>query len=72
MSIFSNDFLRLLVVAPKEKRCGQPIMKPCKIQSHADPLLCPVEAYNSYILHFKDVQCMRKHYNHPDSTLSML
>ncbi|OMJ27759.1 hypothetical protein AYI69_g2793 [Smittium culicis] len=72
MTIISNDILRLVVVAPKEKRGGQPIMKPCEIQSHADPLLCPLEAYKSYILHFKDVQCMRKHDNHPDTTLSML
>ncbi|OMJ18509.1 hypothetical protein AYI69_g6985 [Smittium culicis] len=47
-------------------------MKPCEIQSHADPLLCPVEAYKSYILHVKNVQCMQKYDNHPDTTLSML
>ncbi|OMJ30352.1 hypothetical protein AYI69_g97 [Smittium culicis] len=72
MTIIYNDVLRLVMVAPKEKRGGQPIMKPCEIKSHADPLLCPVEAYKSYILHGKDVQCMRKHDNHPDTTLSML
>ncbi|OMJ27120.1 hypothetical protein AYI69_g3455 [Smittium culicis] len=72
MIIISNDVLRLVVLAPKEKRGGQPIMKPCEIQPHADPLLCPVEAYKSYILHVKNVQCVRKHDNHPDTTLSML
>ncbi|OMJ29281.1 hypothetical protein AYI69_g1226 [Smittium culicis] len=72
MTIIFNDVLRLVVVAPKEKRGGQPIMKPCEIKSHADPLLCPVDAYKSYILHVKDVQCMRKHDIHPDTTLSML
>ncbi|OLY82459.1 hypothetical protein AYI68_g3421 [Smittium mucronatum] len=42
------------------------------IKSHADPLFCHVEAYKSYILHVKDVQCMWKHENHSDTTLSML
>ncbi|OMJ24541.1 hypothetical protein AYI69_g4595 [Smittium culicis] len=36
--------LKLVIVAPKEKRKGRPIIRPCEISCHADKLLCPVEA----------------------------
>ncbi|OMJ13475.1 hypothetical protein AYI69_g8995, partial [Smittium culicis] len=35
----------LVIVAPKEKRKGRPIIRPCEISYHSDKLLCPVEAY---------------------------
>ncbi|OMJ23231.1 hypothetical protein AYI70_g2393, partial [Smittium culicis] len=37
--------LKLVIVAPKEKRKGRPIIRPCEISCHSDKLLCPVEAY---------------------------
>jgi hypothetical protein len=38
-----------LVVAPKEKRLGQRILKEVIIRSHSDPLLCPVTTVRSYL-----------------------
>ncbi|PWA01876.1 hypothetical protein BB558_001992 [Smittium angustum] len=40
--------LKLIIVAPKEKRGGRPVEKPCQINSHIDPILCPVIAYKIY------------------------
>ncbi|OMJ27986.1 hypothetical protein AYI69_g2552 [Smittium culicis] len=36
--------LKLVIVAPKEKHKGRPIIRPCEISCHSDKLLCPVEA----------------------------
>ncbi|PVU87435.1 hypothetical protein BB561_006330 [Smittium simulii] len=69
---YKSALMHLCIVTPKEKRGGQPIMKPCEIQFHANPVLCPVEAYKSYRLHVKDVECGIKHENYPDTTLTML
>ncbi|OMJ18478.1 hypothetical protein AYI70_g5333 [Smittium culicis] len=38
--------LHLVIVAPKVKRAGRPIEKPCQIAPHTDPILCPVLAYS--------------------------
>ncbi|OLY78240.1 hypothetical protein AYI68_g7714 [Smittium mucronatum] len=40
--------LKLVIVAPKEKRKGRLIIRPCEISCHSDKLLCPVEAYRAY------------------------
>ncbi|OMJ26447.1 hypothetical protein AYI70_g157 [Smittium culicis] len=44
----SLGVLNLVIIAPKEKRSGRPIEKPCQISPHNDPILCPVIAYSVY------------------------
>lgn len=41
----NQRFLSFNVVAPKEKRDGQRIIKPFRISSHANPTLCPVTTF---------------------------
>ncbi|OMJ15635.1 hypothetical protein AYI70_g7136 [Smittium culicis] len=36
------------IIAPKEKRGGHSIEKPCQIIPHTDIILCPVNAYMVY------------------------
>ncbi|OMJ21763.1 hypothetical protein AYI70_g3276 [Smittium culicis] len=43
-----QGILYLVIVAPKEKREGRPIEKPCQISPHSDPILCLVVAYTIY------------------------
>ncbi|OMJ12094.1 hypothetical protein AYI70_g9313 [Smittium culicis] len=40
--------LKLVIVAPKEKCKGHPIIRPCEISCRAEKILCPVEAYRVY------------------------
>ncbi|OMJ14702.1 hypothetical protein AYI70_g7724 [Smittium culicis] len=44
----SLGVLNLVIIAPKEKRSGRQIEKPCQISPHTDPILCPVVAYLVY------------------------
>ena len=44
--------LRLVVLAPKKRRGGQPIEKLVIIDPHPDPLICPVSAFSEYISRF--------------------
>ncbi|OMJ11588.1 hypothetical protein AYI70_g9618 [Smittium culicis] len=39
-----KEELHLVIVAPKEKRGGQAVEKPCLIISHTDSILCPATA----------------------------
>jgi hypothetical protein len=41
----NQRFLSLNVVAPKEKRGGQRIIKPFRVYSHSNPTLCPVTTF---------------------------
>ncbi|OMJ25904.1 hypothetical protein AYI70_g579 [Smittium culicis] len=47
-SHIDQGVLNLVIVAPKEKRGGRPIEKPCQINPHTDKILCPVNAYMVY------------------------
>ncbi|KAG2209026.1 hypothetical protein INT45_008135 [Circinella minor] len=47
-SISSDDILSLVIVAPKEKRCGIRITKTVVIHPHSDQLVCPVTTYEVY------------------------
>ncbi|OMJ07797.1 hypothetical protein AYI69_g11320 [Smittium culicis] len=47
-SHIDQGVLNLVIVAPKEKRSGRPIEKPCQINPHTDIILCPVNAYMVY------------------------
>lgn len=41
----NQRFLSFNIVAPKEKRGGQRIIKPFRVSSHANPTLCPVTTF---------------------------
>ncbi|OMJ13050.1 hypothetical protein AYI70_g8747 [Smittium culicis] len=40
--------LKLVIVAPKEKRKGRPIIRTCETSCHSEKFLCPVESYRVY------------------------
>ncbi|OMJ26865.1 hypothetical protein AYI69_g3718 [Smittium culicis] len=71
-TLVSEDYIRLAIVAPKEKRKGRPICKPCEIKSHSDKILCPVETYKEYKKRIGDVECLKEHISHLEIKLSML
>ncbi|OMJ21624.1 hypothetical protein AYI70_g3363 [Smittium culicis] len=58
-----NGTLRLVIIAPKEKRNGRPIERPCEIKSHSDPILCPVLSYKIYKTKVSSILCPRPHAN---------
>ncbi|CEG76275.1 hypothetical protein RMATCC62417_11193 [Rhizopus microsporus] len=47
-SVSSDGVLSLIIIAPKEKRHDQRIVKTITIHSHHNPLLCPVAAFEAY------------------------
>ncbi|OAD78744.1 hypothetical protein PHYBLDRAFT_163835 [Phycomyces blakesleeanus NRRL 1555(-)] len=56
-----NGILRLVIVAPKEKRSGRRIERIVAIQPHEDPLLCPVATYLAYKSNIAFSVCVRPH-----------
>ncbi|OAD67093.1 hypothetical protein PHYBLDRAFT_174477 [Phycomyces blakesleeanus NRRL 1555(-)] len=56
-----NGILRLVIVAPKEKRSGRRIERVVAIQPHEDPLLCPVATYLAYKSNIAFSVCVRPH-----------
>ncbi|PVU88742.1 hypothetical protein BB561_005719 [Smittium simulii] len=61
-----------IVFAPKEKRGGRPVEKPCQINSHADPTLCPVIAYTVYKERVARNLCPTPHANNSTWTVNRL
>ncbi|PVU95345.1 hypothetical protein BB561_001890 [Smittium simulii] len=47
-TIITENTLKLVIIAPKEKRKGQPIERLCEINRHPNHILCPVLAYTVY------------------------
>ncbi|PVU86994.1 hypothetical protein BB561_006494 [Smittium simulii] len=43
--IIEQEILKPVIVAPKEKQKGQPILHQLKINRHSDTVLCPVNTY---------------------------
>ncbi|OAD72267.1 hypothetical protein PHYBLDRAFT_146470 [Phycomyces blakesleeanus NRRL 1555(-)] len=56
-----NGILRLVIVAPKEKRSGRRIERVVAIQPHEDPLLCPIATYLAYKSNIAFSVCVRPH-----------
>ncbi|KAI9030892.1 hypothetical protein CLU79DRAFT_677055, partial [Phycomyces nitens] len=56
-----NGILRLVIVAPKEKRSGRRIERVVAIQPHEDPSLCPVATYIAYKSRIAHSVCLRPH-----------
>ena len=61
--------LRLVVLALKERRGGQPIAKLVIIDPHPDPLICPVSAFSEYISRFPTPLPVSSHPTRPDFSL---
>ncbi|OMJ13160.1 hypothetical protein AYI69_g9109, partial [Smittium culicis] len=67
-----QGILYLVIVAPKEKRGGRPIEKPCQISPHSDPILCPVVAYTIYKEKVARNLCPTPHANNSMWTVNRL
>lgn len=65
-TVLSDNILRIIIMAPKEKRQGLRITKPITIHPHDDPLLCPVQAYLEYRSRLAHTRCMVPHPVFPD------
>ncbi|OMJ12369.1 hypothetical protein AYI70_g9169, partial [Smittium culicis] len=68
----NNGVLKLVIVAPKEKRNGKPIERPCEINEHSDPILCPVLAYALYKKKVAYGLCPTPHANNSTIMVNML
>ncbi|PVU88615.1 hypothetical protein BB561_005757 [Smittium simulii] len=62
-SRIENNTLHLVIVAPKEKRAGKPIERPCQITGHNDILLCPIHTYKVYKVRIAKELCPTPHIN---------
>ena len=60
-TIASPISLRLVVVAPKEKRNGTRIERVVDIKPHADASLCPVKTYHAYRTRIATTPCPTAH-----------
>ncbi|OMJ16394.1 hypothetical protein AYI69_g7850, partial [Smittium culicis] len=45
-TIRKDNSVVFVILAPKEKRQGRPIERPCEIKSHTNLMFCPVHAYD--------------------------
>ncbi|KAI7880462.1 uncharacterized protein EV154DRAFT_401566, partial [Mucor mucedo] len=71
-SISQDMILKLVIVAPKEKRAGARITKAITIHPHDNPLLCPVLAYQTYCTKIAHLEAMTPHPVFPDVTINAL
>ncbi|OMJ30025.1 hypothetical protein AYI69_g445, partial [Smittium culicis] len=71
-TIITNGTLKLVIIAPKEKRNGQPIERPCEINSHPNPRLCPVLAYTIYKAKIATELCPTPRANNDSITVNRL
>ncbi|PVV04733.1 hypothetical protein BB560_000756 [Smittium megazygosporum] len=72
LTAISNKTLKFVIIAPKEKRNDQPILKPCEIRSHSNPIFCLIEAYKAYKEFTHTIICKKHHTNHPEIELLIL
>ncbi|KAI7862714.1 uncharacterized protein EV154DRAFT_433286 [Mucor mucedo] len=72
-TMVTAESLRLVILAPKEKRAGRPIEKVVVISNHSSPLLCPVATYQTYKTHFRaEPPIIRQHARLPQFTYTAL
>ncbi|PVU91173.1 hypothetical protein BB561_004538 [Smittium simulii] len=48
----------LIIIAPKEKRGGQPVERICQIAEHSNPIICLVMAYRKYESRVATTSCI--------------
>jgi hypothetical protein len=68
----STGLLKLIIVAPKERRGGSPYTKSITISPHNNPLLCPIAAFSSYCQRFTSTPCIRPHTRRSRITLNYI
>ncbi|CEG84827.1 hypothetical protein RMATCC62417_18579 [Rhizopus microsporus] len=68
-SISSDDMFSLIIIAPKEKRRGQRIIKAITIHPHHNLLLCPVAAFEAYKSRIAYSICITEHPIFPNQQL---
>ncbi|PVU89610.1 hypothetical protein BB561_005264 [Smittium simulii] len=68
----SDTSVCFVIVAPKEKRQGRPIERPCEIKAHNNKLMCPVDAYRIYKQKVANVPCTSPHVNDNDIIINHL
>ncbi|OMJ20059.1 hypothetical protein AYI70_g4345 [Smittium culicis] len=68
----SDTSVCFVIVAPKEKRQGRPIERPCEIKAHNNKLMCPVDAYRIYKQKVANVPCTSPHVNKNDIIINHL
>ncbi|KAG0735619.1 hypothetical protein G6F57_013801 [Rhizopus arrhizus] len=71
-SVSSDSVLKLVIVAPKEKREGTRITKAVTIHPHENPLLCPVLAYQVYHRRIAQLDALTPHPVFPEVTINAL
>ncbi|OMJ11203.1 hypothetical protein AYI69_g9922, partial [Smittium culicis] len=57
----TKEYIKFIIVGPKEKRNGTPIEKVSIIHTHSDKKLCPVETYKSYKQRIAVTSCVKPH-----------
>ncbi|OMH84088.1 hypothetical protein AX774_g2394 [Zancudomyces culisetae] len=57
----TREFIKFIIVGPKEKRNGTPIEKVSIIHAHSDKKLCPVETYQVYKKRIAVTPCVKPH-----------
>ncbi|PVU92343.1 hypothetical protein BB561_003884 [Smittium simulii] len=62
-TIITKDTLKLVIIAPKEKRKGQPVERLCEINRYSNHILCPVLAYTVYKARIATELCPTPHAN---------
>ncbi|OMJ17063.1 hypothetical protein AYI69_g7585 [Smittium culicis] len=67
-----NVILKMVIIDPKEKRNGKSIERPCEINEHLDPILCPVLACKIYKGKVAYDLCSLPHTNNNAITVNML
>ncbi|PVU87670.1 hypothetical protein BB561_006235 [Smittium simulii] len=71
-TIITEYTLKLVIIAPKEKRKGQPIERPCEINRHPNHILCPVLAYTVYKARIATELCPTPHANNDSIIVNRL
>ena len=71
-SVSPDLVLKLVILAPKEKRQGNRITKAVTIHPHNNPLLCPVLAYHAYGLKIAHSEAITPHPAFPEILINAL
>ncbi|PVU86104.1 hypothetical protein BB561_006808 [Smittium simulii] len=58
----SNNSIKLIICAPKEKRKSSPIKRLVEIKAHSNEILCPVIAYRIYKQIIANIPCPKPHH----------
>ncbi|PVU90121.1 hypothetical protein BB561_005019 [Smittium simulii] len=71
-TIITENTLKLVIIAPREKRKGQTIERSCEINRHPNHILCPVLAYTVYKARIATELCPTPHANNDSIIVNRL